>query len=286
MGKLRRAIGVGLGVGVLLASATGYRARYVNPYRARLERISLHLPPEHACLAGFTIGFLTDTHVGPFTTQNDVARAADLLAREHPDLVLFGGDYISESPRYISATASVLGAVARAAPYGGIAVLGNHDLSLSADKVIHALEREQIKVLRNQAAPIVTDRGTLWIAGIDETLIGRPDVERTFASIPDGSAALALWHEPIFAAESSRAGAFAQLSGHTHGGQVRLPFVGALALPADGRDHVIGISEAAGMPVYTSRGVGVYRPPIRLRCPPEVTLITLQAPRSQGVQKR
>ena len=105
--------------------------------------------------------------------------------------------------------------------------------------------------------------------------MARADPERTFADIPRDAAALALWHEPDYARQTARYGAFAQLSGHSHGGQVRLPGIGPLFLPKGGQQYVMGMNHASGMPVYTSRGVGVFLPPVRLNCPPEVTLITL-----------
>jgi hypothetical protein len=125
--------------------------------------------------------------------------------------------------------------------------------------------------------PVTYQGATLWIAGIDETLLGHPDPKKTFAAIPAGTRPLALWHEPQFAEEAAALGAFAQLSGHTHGGQIRLPGLGPVGLPRHGRRHIIGLNDAAGMPIYTARGVGVYRPPLRFNCPPEVTLIELVA---------
>ena len=263
------------GVG-LTGGATAYEARYVNPYRPELERVELPLPAGHAGLAGLKIGFVTDTHVGPFISPEDLARATALLEPERPDLILLGGDYVSESPRYAGPAAEVLGALARAAPLGGYAVLGNHDLSARrGSAVTAALEDAHIVVLRNEAAEVATGRGSLWIAGIDEAILAGADHRATFARVPTGAAALALWHEPEWAEQTMPFGAFAQLSGHSHGGQVRLPGVGPVGSTIGGRRHIMGMNDAAGMPVYTSRGVGVYRPPVRLNCPPEVTVVTL-----------
>jgi predicted MPP superfamily phosphohydrolase len=143
---------------------------------------------------------------------------------------------------------------------------------------MEALEIEGITVLRNDSAAIETGRGELWVAGVDEALMARADPEATFAGIPSGAAILALWHEPDYARQTAALGAFAQLSGHSHGGQVRLPGIGPLVLPEGGERYVMGLNEADGMPIYTTRGVGVFLPPIRLNCPPEVTLVTLIAP--------
>ncbi|GIW03933.1 MAG: hypothetical protein KatS3mg059_0553 [Thermomicrobiales bacterium] len=286
----RRAFAAGGMLGALAAMAvTGveaYEARYVHPYTPVLERIRLPLPSELGGLAGMRIGFITDTHVGPFVTPDDLARATALISAERPDLVLLGGDYVSESPRYISTTAEILGNLAAVAPLGAVAVLGNHDLAVSVRKVYDALRAVGIRVLRNEATPVTYQGATLWIAGIDETLLGHPDPKRTFAAVPAGTRPLALWHEPQFAEEAAALGAFAQLSGHTHGGQIRLPGLGPVGLPRHGRRHIIGLNNAAGMPIYTARGVGVYRPPLRYNCPPEVTMIELIAESAHSTELR
>jgi predicted MPP superfamily phosphohydrolase len=257
------------------AAAALHDARYRSPYAPILTRTTFRVSGEHRGLAGLRIAFLTDTHVGPFMDADDLQRAVSLAAAEAPDLLLFGGDMISEAPRFADPAAAILGELARLAPCGGFAVLGNHDLVFGGPAVVAALARNDIAVLRNQS--VMVDRGgaQLWIVGIDDAMVGVPDVDAAFREVPAGAAALALWHEGDGAEEVAAAGAFAQLSGHSHGGQVRLPLLGPVALPPGGRHHVIGMSHAHGMPVYVSRGVGVYRPAVRINCPPEVTLITL-----------
>jgi uncharacterized protein len=265
--------------GALGASGVeAYQSRYVNPYRPRLERVSIPVPSEHPGLAGLRIGFITDTHVGPFITADDLARAAALIAAEQPDLILLGGDYVSESPRYIGSAVEVLKKLVDETPLGGIAVLGNHDMNVSAPKVTAGLEGMGISVLRNRATSVTFGGETLWIAGIDETLLGHPDPPTAFSQVPAGAAALALWHEPQFAEQAAAQGAFLQLSGHTHGGQIRLPGVGPVGLPIHGKRYVMGLNRADGMAIYTARGVGVYRPPLRFNCPPEVTIVSLVRP--------
>lgn len=280
----RRHFALGGLLGSLAAlSATGwqgYEAYAREPFDPRLERLALVVPEGHAGLAGLTIGFLADLHLGPVIAEDDVARAIALIQAERPDLILLGGDYVSASPRYADPVAALLGDLVRSAPLGGYAVLGNHDAGERGRDVMvtAALEAAGVPVLRNAAAAVEVGGDELWIAGIDEALMARADPDATFAAIPDGAAALALWHEPDYAAESARLGAFAQLSGHSHGGQVRLPGVGPLFLPKGGARYVRGLNDAVVMPVYTTRGVGVFLPPLRINCPPEVTLITLVAP--------
>jgi predicted MPP superfamily phosphohydrolase len=261
---------------LVLGALTYWRIRHVNPYRPRLEHIELPLPRCAEALDGMRIAFVTDTHIGPFTSAADLRRGLALFDDEPVDLVLLGGDYVSESNLYARSMADALAELVERASLGGIAVMGNHDLPLGADRVQAELERVGIRVLRNDASVIEWNGMRLAIAGIDDTLVGHADPDRTIASIPPGIQILTLWHEADFAEESARRGAFAQLSGHTHGGQVRLPVIGSIWLPPDGKQRDIGFFEVDGMSLYVSRGLGVYRPPVRLFCPPEVTLVTLR----------
>ena len=261
--------------GVVAVASAGRRARHEAPYRPVLESVEVRVPPGVQTPPRLRIGFVADTHLGSVIRPADIDRALALLLATEPDLLLFGGDYVSESPRHITEAAAVLGNVAGATRFGSLAVLGNHDLANGARRMTVALEKHGIEVLRNASARVGDDTGELWIAGIDDALLGCPDAERAFADVPSSARALALWHEPDGAEQVADHGAFLQLSGHSHGGQVRLPVAGPIAAPAGGRRFVKGLNFAAGMPVYTSRGVGVYRPPVRFRCPPEVTLITL-----------
>jgi uncharacterized protein len=261
--------------GIVAVAGLGRRARHESPYRPVLERVDVRVPSGMQTPPRLRIGFVADTHLGSVMRPADIDRALALLFDAEPDLLLFGGDYVSESPRHITEAAAVLGTVAGATRFGSLAVLGNHDCANGAERMAAALEQRGIQVLRNASARVGDNTGELWIAGIDDALLGCPDTERAFAGVPANACALALWHEPDWAEQVVDHGAFLQLSGHSHGGQVRLPIAGPIAAPAGGRRFVEGLNFAAGMPVYTSRGVGVYRPPVRFRCPPEVTLITV-----------
>jgi predicted MPP superfamily phosphohydrolase len=259
----------------VVGAEVGWRARHEAPYRPVLERVEIRVPADLETPPRLRIGFIADTHVGSVLRPADIDRALALLVATEPDLLLFGGDYVSESPRHIPDAAAVLGNVTSATRFGSLAVLGNHDYANGAGRLTAALEKRSVRVLRNESARVGDNTGELWIAGIDDALLGSPDLTSAFAGVPPGGRAITLWHEPDLADRVVQFGAFLQLSGHSHGGQVRLPVVGAIAAPAGGRRFVAGLNFAAGMPIYSTRGVGVYRPPVRFRCPPEVTLVTL-----------
>jgi predicted MPP superfamily phosphohydrolase len=258
-------------------AATGvgiaHRARHTAVYRPVLETIQLSTPAGRPGLAGLRLGFLTDPHIGPAMSAADVDRALRVLFEARPDVLLLGGDYICESPRFAVEAAAVMAPYVAEAPLGALAVLGNHDHANDAPRLTTLFDQRGIRVLCNEAARVVYGASELWVAGIDDAIVGSPSPECAFAAIPEDALALALWHEPDWAEESARHGAFLQLSGHSHGGQVRLPVLGALSTPPGARRFVSGFNRAAGMPVYVSRGAGVFRPPVRFCCPPEVTLL-------------
>jgi predicted MPP superfamily phosphohydrolase len=115
----------------------------------------------------------------------------------------------------------------------------------------------------------------LWLLGLDDIWVGAGDLEQGMAGVPEESCKLLLVHEPDFADKAARHGIDLQLSGHSHGGQVRLPLIGALHLPQWGTNYPIGLRRVSDMWVYTNRGLGVVSPPVRFYCRPEITQLTL-----------
>lgn len=261
----------GLAAGLLGGGAVAWHARHRAPRDVKLRHLRIGSPSLDS--SELRIGFVTDTHVGPTVSAADLDRAMQVMMAEEPHLLLLGGDYVSESPRYLPETASTIGAYTRDLPFGALAVFGNHDYSNDAPRMERLLEAEGVRVLRNEAAELPGPG--LWIAGIDDAILSTADVARTFSQIPEGAPVVALWHEPDGADQVAPYGALLQLSGHSHGGQVRLAVLGHVAAPPGGRRYVSGVHDASGMPVYTSHGVGAYRPPVRYRCAPEVTLVNL-----------
>lgn len=271
---IRLLAGLGLLAGVI-GGIVAWRSRFVTPFAFEVRDVVVQLPRKHRYLAGLSIAFVTDTHVGPHFKADDLAPVVRQLQAIRPDIVLFGGDYICESPRFMRQTAPVLGEMGRTARFGAWGVMGNHDLANTRGRVMPPLEDQGISLLANQAVKITTDRGDIWLAGIDDALLGVPDVAATFRDVPVDAAVMCLWHEPDKAEEVAPYGPFLQLSGHTHGGQVRLPGIGPLATPLMGKRYVEGRFQIGDMLLYVSRGLGMYRPPVRFNCAPELTVIRL-----------
>lgn len=274
---LRRILKTFALVSLIGGVAVALYARFVHPYRPRVNHVMVQLPRAHRHLDGLTIAFVSDTHVGPHFTGADLTPVVELLQRAEPDLVLFGGDYVSESPRFLEYVRDPLKAMAAVSPNGAYGVLGNHDLSNIRERVLAMLHEAGITPLQNDAVEIPTRLGPLWVVGIDDALLGRPNPAEAFATVPADAPVVALWHEPDLARRLEPWSPMLLLCGHTHGGQVRLPLIGPLSLPTMGRRYVTGRYEFGDMTMLISNGIGMYRPPVRLNCPPEVLLVRMIA---------
>jgi predicted MPP superfamily phosphohydrolase len=164
------------------------------------------------------------------------------------------------------------------------AALGNHDLWEDVDVIMHYLREGGAHVLRN--AGVQLEAG-LWLGAVDDTWSGRPDLAAALAEAPRGAASILLAHEPDYFDRvlALDAPIVAQLSGHTHGGQVRIPTLTPQAgglysyaprLPNYGKRYPIGLHRRGSRMVYTNRGLGSYPIPVRINCRPEITVYELQ----------
>src|SRR6185437_9654421 len=141
-----------------------------------------------------------------------------------------------------------------------------------------ALKARGIEVLRNRSVPIERAKNRIWISGVDDVFVRAADLALTLKSVPSTEATILLAHEPDFADHVARFPIDVQFSGHSHGGQVRIPGIGALVLPAMAHKYPVGLNRVERLQVYTNRGLGVINPPVRFNCPPEVTFVTLKHP--------
>jgi uncharacterized protein len=231
----------------------------------------------------FRIVQISDIHFDEYTEPSFVRRVIGHVNSLTPDLVLLTGDYISFTPLPRS---FVLGAMHRCAEVlGGIAcpqrfaIMGNHDSFLGAPIVHQILAAVDIPLLVNEYVPIERDGKRLWLCGMHDPVTQVPELDRAIPRKPDGPVLL-MCHAPDFADDviAHPRGHLIDfmLSGHSHGGQVRLPLIGPVILPFGGRKYVEGLFRFGRMQLYVNRGIGAVGLPIRLNCPPEITLFTLQ----------
>lgn len=269
MALTRRALlkgAVGASVGAL-TGAVAYGAAYE---RHRLELTESTLPvsglPES--LDGLRIGFITDVHHSRWVPAEDVIHAVEMANNARPDLIVLGGDYVTWGDRaYVHPVAELLEPLR--APFGVYAILGNHDDDRDMPA---ALTRSGFTVLKDQRTRTMIRGEALEFAGIRFWTRRTSDIARVLRHSRD--TVLLLAHDPRRLTEAAALDVPAVLSGHTHGGQVVLPGLGAIArreFPV-----VAGNGRQGGTNIFVSRGVGTVYVPIRINCPPEVAIVTLR----------
>ncbi len=253
-----------------------FYATHLAPLHLRLEEVTVALPALPDGLAGLRIGLITDVHHDAGRPLALLARGVRLLNAAAPDIVLLGGDYVVSRATDFDRCAALLGRLR--APLGVYAILGNHDYWAGGDRIAAAVAAAGPTVLRNEARRLVAPGGApFWLVGLDDAARRRHDFRTALAGVSEDEFRLLLAHEPDVAdLPKARCHRFdLQLSGHTHGGQVVLPFIGSPLLPNLGHHYVRGLHQTRTHPIYTSRGLGGVPPFIRFDCPPEVTLLTL-----------
>jgi predicted MPP superfamily phosphohydrolase len=221
-------------------------------------------------LDGLRIVQLSDIHLSPFTSREQVERAVETANSLQPDLVALTGDYISKEREYAAPCAEILGRLR--ARYGVYAVLGNHDHWTDAALITDLFRAEGMTVLINEGMRF----GSFWLAGVDDTMVGLEDLPLALAGSSENEMKLVLAHNPIILRRAARAGVDLVLSGHTHGGQVTLrPEKSASGRPR--RRLLRGLARQGTTQIYVTRGLGTVVLPIRYGCPPEVSLLELRS---------
>ena len=258
------------GLGALGAASLVYVRRF-EPTHPTLERVTLRLPTLPPALDGLRIGQITDTHLGLPSAADNLRWAVEQMRREQPDLIGLTGD-LAGLRAGIPEIPPLLGRLR--APLGVYAVPGNHDYWEGLADIHAALALAGIPLLLNQSVRLRWKGADFWVVGVDDIWDGRPDFARPLEGIPPGAVKVLLAHSPDMADNAAEHGFALQLSGHTHGGHLRLPLFGPFARPRFGARYVMGQYRVGDMALYVSRGIG--GPPLRLLCRPEITIVTLR----------
>jgi uncharacterized protein len=252
------------------------------PNFPRIVRQEFHLQRWPERLNGFTVAVLSDFHYDPYFSIHPLHAAIPMVNKLHPDLVALVGDFVSV-PAFGDDRKGALNAEPCArllqqitAPHGLWAVMGNHDDGTDPQHVTRALQAQNIQVLANQSQPIDQDGARFWLAGVNDVMSGTADLSKTMRGVPAGEPVILLAHEPDFADEAAEFPIDLQLSGHSHGGQIRLPFLPPLYLPELAKKYIWGTYHVGSLTLHTSAGLGTIGIPMRLNCPPEITLLTLR----------
>jgi uncharacterized protein len=273
---LKKITGFSMALLLLIAALLGYGV-YVEPNWFEVKKISLNLPHLSPAFDGYKIVQISDIHADRYFKQSNLDVIVQKINDQHPDLVVLTGDYVSKGhvEEAVGAIASSFRQVQ--AKEGILAVLGNHDYWTNSKAVTQALTKYQIKLLKNQTITINRGSAQLLIAGIDDIWAGKPDLMVLLQDLTDRQGAILLAHEPDFADVAAATNKFdLQLSGHSHGAQIQLPFADVV-LPYLAKKYPRGQYQVQEMIQYTNRGVGVGGIPIRLNCRPEITSFVLHS---------
>ncbi len=238
-----------------------------------LERVTITLKRLPKRLDEFKIIHLSDIHHSPFTGLEHIERVVKVANRLRPDMFILTGDYVSHEREYIAPVAAALARLK--SRYGTYACLGNHDHWTDADLVTHLFRGEGIKMLVNEGIRLEANGASFWLAGVDDYMVGKTDVPAALkGSFPD-EMKLLLAHNPIIFREAARLGIDLTLSGHTHGGQIKIRNDEKRLLPR--RKFTAGLYERKTSQLYVTRGIGTVVVPMRFRCPPEISMLELRS---------
>ncbi len=262
-----------------LALAGGMLAGYascVEPHWVEITRLELTLPRLPSALDGITLAHLSDIHMGRFMSGRKMRRFVRAINELHPDLVVVTGDMVHRKRHEAESCARELAGLR--APLGVYLVPGNHERRyFTPEEGGEPYRRVGLVWLCNSARRIARDGASFWLVGLDDLLHGGGDIRHALRGVPDDTCKVVLVHEPDLAGLIARHGADLQLSGHTHGGQICLPGIGAIILPNLGHRYPAGLYKVDGMWLYTNRGLGTASLPMRLNCRPEIALLTLRS---------
>jgi uncharacterized protein len=265
------------------AAGMAFYAGEISRHELEIVYRTITIPRLPDPFAGLKIVQISDFHFHEYTEAAFVEAVVRRVNEATPDLVVMTGDFVSSKPlprhfgvRMSYHCAELLSRIECPLRY---AILGNHDVLVGAHAVTDALQTHGIPVLTNTSVPLERDGRRLWLAGMQDALLQRPDLLTALPAgrNPDREPLILLAHEPDFADRAVGQRIDLVLSGHTHGGQIRIPFLPPLLLPEMGTKYVEGLFRLRdGTQLYVNRGIGAVNLPFRFRCPPEISVITLQ----------
>jgi predicted MPP superfamily phosphohydrolase len=235
------------------------------------------LPRLAAEFDGYRLVQISDFHLGEWGNEKRLQTAIEMVNQQSPDFIVLTGDYVTVTPSSKAQLLQEQLTLLRACD-GIAAVLGNHDHHYRPEVLRSLFRTCHIHELSNTFLTIRRGPATLHIAGIDSYVKRQDDLPSLLKHLPTDGAAILLAHEPNFADISAATRRFdLQLSGHSHGGQVRFPIIGPVFYPKYANKYPMGRYQINGMIQYTNRGIGLGHLPIRLNCPAEVSVFVLES---------
>lgn len=266
----------------MLSVVLGIWAFFIEPNWVVYKRHDITMSGWPTQLDGYKIAFITDLHVGsPFVTLEKLEEIVENTNALKPDLILLGGDYVS-SVMFIGGEKiqpeAILGVLSKLRAKNGVyAVLGNHDYWYGSVEMASVFKRHGVQLLENTSHEINASTQSFWLAGISDFNAGEPDLEKAYAGIPEKAPVITLTHTPDIFPDLPERTALT-LTGHTHGGQVYIPFFGRYMIPSIyGKRYAIGEVEESGRKIFISSGIGTSILPVRFLTLPEVSILSINS---------
>ncbi len=264
--------------GALIASIGGYfYARYIEPKLIQTKTVEITSSKLPSAFAGTKIVQFSDTHLSGDYPISQLVKIVNKINQLSPDLIFFTGDLVDKPNQfgYLHQIAPVL--MNLKATLGKFAIYGNHDHGGYGTAVYETIMKDSdFKLLKNNGERIsLLDGASMFVAGLDDMMLGRPDFGETLRGADSTLYTILLAHEPDAALEAKKYAVDLQLSGHSHGGQVQLPLYGPLITPPFASIYTEGLYDLDSMKLYVNRGLGTTRLPYRFFSVPEITVFTL-----------
>jgi len=272
---------------LLTAAGLAVYAGAIERHYIDVTRHDIRIAGLPAAFEGARIAQLSDIHIDEYTEPLFVEHAVNVINDLNVDFVFLTGDFVTDG---VGSHKFAVGAVWQCANIlrnlncqRRYAILGNHDVIVGSKVVSTAMKDNGIPILVNSYTPLERGGSRIWLSGLDDWDTGHPKIDLAIPAAIRGIAeepVILLCHEPDYADQVVKTGAAQDvalmLSGHSHGGQVRLPFIGPLILPPGAKKYVEGWFRFGNMQLYVNRGLGTIGVPFRFDCPPEISVITLR----------
>jgi len=263
--------------------STGFLyANQIEPSLLDIQELQMNHPLIPDSFDGIRLVQFSDTHLGFHYNLNQFKKLVNKINSFHPDIILFTGDLMDEPNHYTEINKLIPILKSLHAPLGKYCIFGNHDHGgYGSDIYRNIMETTDFTVLLNESVPIKNrDGSTIYLLGIDDAMLGNPNLPMTLKNVPKNTFKILLSHAPDLADTASQYPIQWQLSGHSHGGQIKIPLFGALVTPPFGQIYPEGlysVGDKSLLSLYVNRGIGTTRLPFRFLSKPELTIFTLKA---------
>ncbi|MGJ9458593.1 metallophosphoesterase [Oceanobacillus sp. CF4.6] len=263
-----------------ISGGTYYYSRNIETTLLKITEETISSPKINSAFNNFKIIQFSDTHIGFHYSLEQLQELANKINLQNPDIIVFTGDLVDEPNHYNwdSRLTTILQSMK--ANHGKYWIYGNHDHGGYGTDIVHdVMEKSHFHLLQNNHVSIEQDGSTIVIAGVDDVMLGKPDLDATLQHTDPNLFTILLAHEPDFVEKTFSYPIDVQLSGHSHGGQVRFPFIGDLYTPAYAEKYVQGkyILNDEKLSLYVNSGIGTTRLPYRFLCKPELHVYTLKS---------